>query len=139
MSLTAPRVSGAELARNLDLLVLVLALPAFIALDAPIAGYLAAGGAWLLGRFGKAVADRRRAVALQAANRNAALGLTAMAMLGRLWILAAAILIVGLVGDREAGLAAAVLAAALVTAHLIGEGLSQVVDGEAAGAGGGAR
>ena len=31
--------------RNLDLLVLLLALPAFILVDAPIAGYLAAGGA----------------------------------------------------------------------------------------------
>ncbi|MGB6424797.1 MAG: hypothetical protein WBF18_05915, partial [Solirubrobacterales bacterium] len=52
------------------------------------------------------------------------------AMLGRLWILAGAILIVGLVGDREAGLAGAVLAAALVTAYLIGEGVSQLLDGD---------
>ena len=53
-------------------------------------------------------------------------------MLGRLWILAAAILIVGLVGDREAGLAGAVLAAALVTAFLAGEGIAQLIDGEGA-------
>lgn len=130
MSLTAPRVSGAELARNFDLLVLALALPVFIAIDAPIAGYLAAGGAWLLGRVGKAIADRRRAVALRAANRSAALGLTAIAMLGRLWILAAAILIVGLAGDREAGLAGAVLAAVLVTSFLVGEGIAQLLDSE---------
>ena len=103
--MTAPRFSGADLARNFDLLVLVLALPLFIAVDAPIAGYLAAGGAWVVGRLGKAAADRRRAAALGAANRNAALGLTAAAMLGRLWILAGAILLVGLLGDREAGLA----------------------------------
>ncbi|MBK5117858.1 MAG: hypothetical protein JJE23_13195, partial [Thermoleophilia bacterium] len=62
--MTASRISGAELARNFDLLVLALALPVFIALDAPIAGYLAAGGAWLIGRLGKAAADRRRAAAL---------------------------------------------------------------------------
>jgi hypothetical protein len=130
MSLTAPRVPGAELARNFDLLVLALALPVFIAIDAPIAGYLAAGGAWLLGRVGKAIADRRRAVALRAANRSAALGLTAIAMLGRLWILAAAILIVGLAGDREAGLAGAVLAAVLVTSFLVGEGIGQLLDSE---------
>ncbi len=130
MPMTASRISGAELARNFDLLVLALALPVFVALDAPIAGYLAAGGAWLIGRLGKAAADRRRAAALGASNRNAALGLTAAAMLGRLWILAGAILIVGLVGDREAGLAGAVLAAALVTAYLIGEGVSQLLDGD---------
>jgi hypothetical protein len=130
MSMTASRIPGAELVRYLDLLVLVIALPVFIAVDAPIAGYLAAGGAWLAGRAGKAIADRRRAVALRAANRNAALGLTAATMLGRLWILAAAILIVGLVGDRDAGLAGALLAAALVTTYLAGEGLAVLIDSE---------
>lgn len=130
MSVTAPRISGLEIARNFDLLILILALPAFIALDAPIAGYLAAGGAWLLGRIGKAMADRRRAEALQAANRNAALGLTAAAMLGRLWLLAGAILVVGLVAERDAGLAGAVLAAALVTAFLTGEGIAALIEGE---------
>ncbi len=131
MSMTASRISGADFARNLDLLVLVIALPIFIAVGAPIAGYLAAGGAWLIGRVGKAVADRRRSEAIAASNRNAALGLTAAAMLGRLWILAAAILIVGLAGDRDAGLAGAVLAAGLVTAYLVGEGIAQLIDGEA--------
>ena len=131
MSLAPTRISGADLVRNLDLLVLVVALPLFVAVDAPIAGYLAAGGAWLAGRIAKGVADRRRAAALRAANRNAALGLTAAAMLGRLWVLAAAILIVGLVDSREAGLAGALLAAALVTAHLLGEGAWQLLEGDA--------
>lgn len=127
MSMTASRISGADLARHLDLLVLAIALPVFIAAEAPIAGYLAAAAAWLAGRAGKAVAERRREQALAAANRNAALGLTAATMLGRLWVLAAAILIVGLLVDREAGLGAAVLSAALVTAHLGGEGVSQLL------------
>jgi hypothetical protein len=130
MSMTASRISGADFVRNLDLLLLALALPVFIAIDAPIAGYVATAVAWLIGRAGKAAADRRRAVAIQSANRNAALGLTAAAMLGRLWILAAAILIVGLAVDRDAGLAAAVLAAALVTAFLAGEGIAELMDGE---------
>jgi hypothetical protein len=130
MSMTASRISGADFARNIDLLVLALALPIFLALDVPLAGYLAAGGAWVIGLAGKAVADRRRNEALRSANRNAALGLTAATILGRLWILAAAILIVGLTVDREAGLAGAVLAAALVTAHLAGEGIAQLMDGE---------
>jgi len=133
MSMTASRISGADLARNFDLLVLALALPAFLALGAPIAGYLAAGGAWLIGRVAKAAADRRRDEALRSANRNAALGLTAAAMLGRLWILAAAILIVGLVGDRDAGLAGAVLAAVLVTVYLAGEGIATLIEGEPGG------
>ena len=130
MSMTASRISGADFARNFDLLVLIIALPIFIAIDAPLAGYFAAGGAWLIGRAGKAAADRRRAVAIEHANRNAVLGLTAAAMLGRLWILAAAILIVGLAVDRDAGLAAAVLAAALVTAYLAGEGVATLIEGQ---------
>jgi hypothetical protein len=109
MSVTAPRIMAADVARNLDLLVLALALPVFIAVGAPIAGYLAAGGAWVAGRVGKAFADRRRAEALGAANPTAALGLTAAAMLGRLWL----------------------LAAALVTAHLLGEGVAHLQEGEA--------
>lgn len=130
MSMTASRISVADFVRNLDLLLLAIALPIFIALDAPLAGYVATAAAWLIGRAGKAAADRKRAVAMESANRNAALGLTAAAMLGRLWILAAAILIVGLAVDRDAGLAAAVLAAALVTAFLIGEGIAQLMEGE---------
>jgi hypothetical protein len=129
MSIGAPRIAGAEIARNLDLLVLALALPLFIAIDAPIAGYAAAGGAWVIGRAGKALADRRRDRAIAAANRNAALGLTAAAMLGRLWLLAGAILLVGLLGEREAGLAAALLAAGLVSVYLAGTGIAEALSG----------
>lgn len=130
MSMTASRFSGIDMARNMDLLLLALALPTFVALGAPIAGYLACAGAWIIGRIGKYAADRKRDEALRAANRNAAIGLTAFAMLGRLYLLAAAILIVGLAGERDAGLAAAVLAAALVTVFLAGEGLSQLFNTE---------
>lgn len=130
MPVTASRISAADVVRNLDLLVLLLALPVFIAVDAPIAGYIVTAVAWLGGRGGKAIADRRRTQALQAADRSAALGLTAAAMLGRLWLLAGAILLVGLLGDRDAGLAGAVLAAVLVTAYLAGEGIAHLLEGE---------
>lgn len=104
--------------RNLDLLALVAALPVFILADAPLSGYLAAGGAWLVGRIVMELAARRRTRALAESNRNAALGVTAAATMGRVWLLAGAILLVGLLDEREAGLAAAVLALVLVTAHL---------------------
>jgi hypothetical protein len=133
MSVAASRINGADVVRILDLLLLAAALPVFIALDAPIAGYLAAGGAWVVGRGAKVITDRRRTQALRAANRNAALGLTAATMLGRLWILAAAILLVGLLGSRDAGLAAAVLSAALVTAFLTGEGIAALLEREQGG------
>lgn len=104
--------------RNLDLVVLVAALPVFLLTDAPLAGYLAAGGAWIAGRIIMELAARRRTSALAERNRNAALGVTAAALMGRVWILAGAILLVGLLVTREAGLAAALLALALVSAHL---------------------
>lgn len=119
-----------ELLRNIDLLVLVLALPVFLAIGAPISGYLAAGGAWLVGRAAKHAAERRREQAIAHNDRNAALGLTAASMLGRLWILAAAILVVGLADERAAGLAAALLAAALVTAFLVAETISHMSAGD---------
>ncbi|HET6831520.1 MAG TPA: hypothetical protein VFH44_09255 [Solirubrobacterales bacterium] len=107
-----------EALRNIDLLVLLAALPAFILLDAPLIAWAVAGAAWIAGRIGMEIAARKRRRALAAANRNAALGVTAMAVMGRVWLLALAILLVGLLDEREAGLAAAVLALVLVTAHL---------------------
>jgi hypothetical protein len=109
---------GMEVVRHLDLLVLALALPVFLLIGAPILGYIVAAGAWIIGVIGKEMADRRRERALAERNRNAALGVTAAATMGRVWLLAGAILLVGLLADREAGLAAAVLAFVLVTAHL---------------------
>lgn len=120
------------LLRYLDLLLLALALPVFLLADAPIVGYVATAVAWTLGRIGKEAADRRRASALAEANRNAAIGVTAAATLGRVWILAAAILIVGLTVDREAGLAAALLSLALVTAHLGAQAIAHLLDPEGA-------
>lgn len=117
--------------RNLDLLLLAIALPAFILVDAPLVGYLAAGGAWLVGRVWIEYAARRRASALAAGNRNAALGVTAVATMGRVWLIAGAILLVGLLAEREAGLAAAVLALVLVTSSLAASFAAHLVDPDA--------
>ena len=122
-----------EILRNIDLLVLLVALPAFILLDAPLVAWAVTGGAWIAGRIGMEAAARKRRRALAAANRNAALGVTAMAVMGRVWLLALAILLVGLLDEREAGLAAALLALALVTAHLGACFLTHLLDPEADG------
>jgi len=112
--------------RHLDLLALLAALPIFIALDAPLLAYAVVAGAWIAGRLARAAADRHRARALANQNRNAALGVTMAAMLGRVWVLAGAILAVGLI-DRDSGLPAALLAAAVVTFYLAGEGISHLI------------
>jgi hypothetical protein len=127
---------GIEVAplKNLDLFVLLLALPVFLLIDAPIAGYLATGGAWVVGRIGMELAARRRDQALRESNRNAALGVTAAATMGRVWLLAGAILLVGLLGEREAGLAAAILALVLVTTHLAAQFADHLLHPDAEGA-----
>lgn len=115
------------LLRWLDIVVLAIALPAFIAVDAPFAGYAVGGGAWLVGRAIHAVAERRARGALAAGNRRGAMGAMAAVTLGRVWLVALAVLLVGL-AEREAGLAAAVLAAALFTAHFAGVGLARLFE-----------
>jgi hypothetical protein len=122
-----------EALRNIDLLVLLIALPVFVLLDAPLVAWVVAGGAWIAGRIAMEAASRKRKRALAASNRNAALGVTAMAVMGRVWLLALAILLVGLLADREAGLAAALLALALVTANLASSFLTHLFDPEADG------
>jgi hypothetical protein len=120
------------LVRQLDLLVLAFALPVFIAFGFPILGYSVAAGAWLLQWGIEQWAERRIASSLGTGNRRAALGVRAATMLGRVWLVALAILLVGLLADREDGLAAAVLSAALVTAFLIAQFAGRLQDREAA-------
>ena len=119
--------------RNLDMLVLLAALPVFILVGAPILGYVVVAVAWVIGRIGTEMATRRRREALAEGNRNAALGVTAFATMGRVWILAGAILLVGLLGEREDGLAAAILGAILVTFHLLAQFADHVFHPEAEG------
>ena len=57
------------------------------------------------------------------------MGTIAAATLGRVWLLALAILLVGL-ADREAGLAAAVLAVPVVTVYFAGLGIGRMLEPE---------
>ncbi len=122
-----------EALRNLDLLVLLIALPVFLLADAPISAWVVIGVVWIAGRIGMELAARKRRRALAASNRNAALGVTAAATMGRVWVLAGAILLVGLLDERAAGLAAALLAAALMTANLAANFLTHLLDPDADG------
>jgi hypothetical protein len=101
-----------------DLALLALALPVFIAFDLPLLGYAVAAVAWLLQRAIELFAQRRAASALAAGDRRTALGTVGAATLGRVWLVALAVLLVGILGDREDGLAAAVLCVPLITFSL---------------------
>jgi hypothetical protein len=104
--------------RNLDLLVLAIALPVFLIANLPLVGYAAITAAWLLQRVVQVSVERQAARALAEGVRKNAVGLLAGSVLVRLWIVTLAILLVGLLGDREDGLAAAILAFILVSCSL---------------------
>jgi hypothetical protein len=104
---------GLTILRNLDLAILGLALPVFVAAGWPLLGYAATAAAWLLQRAIQAFATRR---AMATGDRRAALGVLAGTMMGRIWLLALAVLGAGLV-EREAGVAAGVLAVVVFTVY----------------------
>ena len=106
------------LLRYADLILLALALPLFVLADWPLLGYAVAAGGWLAQHVVRVVAERRATAAIARGDRRTALGAVGMATVGRLWIVTLPILAVGLIAEREDGLAAAVLAAVLVTVHL---------------------
>lgn len=104
--------------RYFDLVLLVAALPVFIAADLPIAGYVVIACVWLVQHAIELWADRAVAKAAAAGDRRAAMGWIGATTLARVWIVALAVLLVGLLSSKDAGLAAAVLAAILFTVHL---------------------
>ena len=115
--------------RFADLAVLAAALPVFVLADLPMAGYAVCAAAWILASAIQLAADRHVKRSLARGSRNSALGTLAAATLGRVWLVALAILLVGL-SDRESGLAAAVLAAVLVTVHLAGIAIGRLMSSD---------
>jgi hypothetical protein len=103
-SATLPRASSALLYFDV-LLVLIVAVPA-LAAGVPALGYTVGGAAWILGRVGSAIAQRRIAE-VKDFRRQMGLGM-ASSML-RVWLLACAIIVVGLAGTRADGLTAALV------------------------------
>jgi hypothetical protein len=104
--------------RYADIGLLIVALPIFLVAGWPMLGYAVCAAAWVAQHGVLAAAERSSRAALAAGDRRRALGITAAATLGRLWLVTLAILLVGLLAEREDGLAAAVLTLALVTVHL---------------------
>jgi hypothetical protein len=100
-------------ARYLDLLLVALALPVFLAAGLPLAGWAVGGGAWVAQRGLQEYLDRR---ASASKDPRTVVGLLAGSMIARGWLVAIAVFLVGL-SDNEAGLAAAVLVIALFTVY----------------------
>lgn len=102
--------------RYLDVIVVVAAAPFVLLTGLPALGYLVGAAAWIATRVA-ALAVERRAAASD--NPKTVAGLTLFTGLGRAWALGLTILVVGLAGEREDGLTAAILIAAAFTTYLI--------------------
>ncbi len=97
--------------RYLDLFVLALALPIFVAAGLPLLGWAGAAGGWCVQRVvNAAITHQARA----ADDPRTVAGLMTGSMIARGWIVAGSIFVVGL-AEREAGLAAAILSITLFT------------------------
>lgn len=111
--------------KYVDLLALAAALAVFLIGGLPMLGFAAGAAAWLAQRAIQMVAARRASTELAGGNRQRAMGVIAATTLGRVWLMATAVLLVGL-AERQAGLAAAVLVAVLFTISFAAQGLSHL-------------
>jgi hypothetical protein len=120
--------------KHVDLLVLAAALAVFVLGGLPLLGYAVAAGAWLAQRGIQVLAGRRTATELAAGNRQRAMGIVAATTLGRVWLMATAVLLVGL-AEREAGLSAAILVLVLFTVSFAAQGFAHLFGEEPEGQG----
>jgi hypothetical protein len=112
--------------RFADLGVLALALVVFLVAGFSMLGYAVGAVAWLISRGIQLGAERLARCALRRGNRRSAMGAVAFARMGRVWLVALAVLLVG-VAEREAGLAAGLLSVALFTVYLAGQGIAHLL------------
>jgi len=113
--------------KYVDLVVLAAALAVFLLGGLPMLGFAAGAGVWLLQRAIQALAERRASGELAAGNRQRAMALVAVSTLGRVGLMATAVLVAGIV-EREAGLSSAILVAVLFTVSFAAQGIAHLFD-----------
>jgi hypothetical protein len=111
--------------KYVDLIALAAALAVFLLGGFPMLGFAVGAAAWLAQRGIQAIAARRAQRELSAGNRQKAMGIVAATTLGRVWLMATAVLLVGL-AERQAGLAAAILVLVLFTISFAAQGLAHL-------------
>jgi hypothetical protein len=99
-----PQRSNAIL-RYLDVVLVVLAVPVALALGAPAVGVVVSAVAWLIQRVLAGSIQRW----IAGRGDDARFGLNLVDGFGRIWLLAAAIVLAAVIGGRRDGLAAALL------------------------------
>ena len=100
--------------RYLDVVVIVLAAPFVVLADGPVLGYMVGAAAWILTRILGALVDRHA----RTLDYKAQIAWNFGVMMGRVWVVGIAILVVGKTADRADGLMAALLAIVAFTIYL---------------------
>lgn len=108
--------------RNLDLLLIPMAVPVVLLLGAPVLGVLVGAVLWVGQRLIELGVAR---VAQTKDNVRVAVGYNLGVMVGRAWLVGLTILAVGTLGDRQDGLAAAILVFVAFTIYFAGSLLAR--------------
>jgi len=115
--------------KHVDLLVLAAAAVLFVVAGFSMLGYAAAAVAWLAQRGIQWLAQRRSTESLKNGNRQRAMGIIAATTLGRVWLMATVVLLVG-IAQRTAGLSSAILLAVLFTISMGASGFAYLLEPE---------
>jgi hypothetical protein len=102
--------------RYIDLVLLWLTVPLALALGAPQLGLLLAAVVWTVQRLVALAVDRR---ARQRESVREAIGLNLATMFARMWLVTAAVVVAGVGGEREDGVAAAAVLLITFTISLV--------------------
>jgi hypothetical protein len=113
---TAVSLDPIAAARWTDVVLVVAAAPFVLLTGLPAVGYLAGAAGWIVSRvIGWAIERRAR----RSGDARTLAGLTLFSSLGRAWLVGLTILVVGLAGEREDGLTAALLVLVAFTVYLV--------------------
>jgi len=114
--------------RWLDVILVVLVAPFVVLMDLPVLGYTVGALAWVLNRGIGVWVER---IAVRQGDVRRAVGLNLGALIARSWLVGLTILAVGLAGEREDGLMAAVLLLAAFTLYFVTSLLLRSLEGKA--------
>ena len=120
----ASTVPVTALIRNLDLVLLGIALPVFLVAGLPLVGWLTAAVIWIAWRAIGVWTDRK-AAEIGTSNPGKLAGVATGSLIGRGWLMAFVLLGVGLLTDNRTGLSAALLCAVLFTSSFVVRMLSR--------------
>ena len=102
--------------RYLDVCLVLATAPFVLLAGLPLLGYLVAAAAWLLTRLGTTLVQER---ALRVGDPKLRAGLQVGGMMGRIWIVALAILLARFAGGKDDGIMAAALLLAAFTVYFV--------------------